>query len=56
MAGSSDITFDFLYAGITPASKLQARLAPVIRTIRRFGSVPVLNTVAPAPLGPLAWR
>lgn len=56
MTGSNDITLDFLWAGITPASRLQVRLAPVIRTIRRFGSVPVLSTVAPVPRGPLAWQ
>ena len=56
MTGSNDISIDFFFNGITPATKLQVRLAPVIRAIRRFGSVPVLSTVAPATVGPLAVR
>ena len=56
MTGSNDISYDFLVAGITPATMLQARLSPVIRAIRRFGSVPVLSTVAPVTLGPLGWK
>lgn len=56
MTGSNDITLDLLFAGIPPGSQLSNRLTPVIRTIRRFGSVPVLSTIPPAPRGLLAWR
>ena len=56
MTGSNDIVFDLLYAGNPPGSQLSRRLTPAIRTIRRFGSVPVLSTIPPAPTGLLAWR
>jgi hypothetical protein len=56
MTGSNDIRFDFLVAGHQPGSQLPRRLTPVIRAIRRFGSIPVLSTIPPAPIGPLAWQ